>query len=218
MPIIHRFSSAKADGGDATLVRASNWNANHNFQLEGTVPGHRRGTTEDRWYPAGCVNATLLTAFAIPALDTLRVVPFVPSRDCTLEGLAVNVTNSAINGEMRVGVYADDGNLYPAARLYGSAALLTTTTGVKSVTGLTQALTGGTLYWIATVYGVALPSMRGAAVDNLCPILGSQTNLLPTGLAVGWTVAFTYAALPDPFTASATSFSASHGLVYLRLT
>jgi hypothetical protein len=29
MPITHLFSSAKSDGADATLVRASNWNASH---------------------------------------------------------------------------------------------------------------------------------------------------------------------------------------------
>src|ERR1041385_321079 len=29
MPITHTFVSAKSDGGDATLVRPSDWNANH---------------------------------------------------------------------------------------------------------------------------------------------------------------------------------------------
>lgn len=29
MPVTHTFVSAKADGGDATLVRPSNWNAAH---------------------------------------------------------------------------------------------------------------------------------------------------------------------------------------------
>lgn len=34
MPIKHAFTSAKADGADATKVRASNWNADHT----GTAP------------------------------------------------------------------------------------------------------------------------------------------------------------------------------------
>ena len=29
MPIKHAFTSAKSDGGDATLVRPSDWNAGH---------------------------------------------------------------------------------------------------------------------------------------------------------------------------------------------
>jgi hypothetical protein len=29
MPVKHAFTSAKADGGDATLVKPSDWNAGH---------------------------------------------------------------------------------------------------------------------------------------------------------------------------------------------
>jgi methionyl-tRNA formyltransferase len=29
MPVKHAFTSAKSDGGDATLVRPSDWNAGH---------------------------------------------------------------------------------------------------------------------------------------------------------------------------------------------
>lgn len=29
MPVKHAFTSAKADGGDATLIRPSDWNAGH---------------------------------------------------------------------------------------------------------------------------------------------------------------------------------------------
>ncbi len=42
MPVTHAFQSAKADGGDATLVQPSNWNADHlspswNIFLNATV-------------------------------------------------------------------------------------------------------------------------------------------------------------------------------------
>jgi hypothetical protein len=39
MPVTHKFVSAKADGGDATLVRPSNWNDDHDgpIILEGTI-------------------------------------------------------------------------------------------------------------------------------------------------------------------------------------
>ena len=29
MSVVHNFTSAKSDGGDATLVKPSDWNANH---------------------------------------------------------------------------------------------------------------------------------------------------------------------------------------------
>jgi hypothetical protein len=37
MPITHTFVSAKSDGGDATLVRPSDWNASHTVELAGTL-------------------------------------------------------------------------------------------------------------------------------------------------------------------------------------
>jgi hypothetical protein len=38
MAIKHAFASGKADGGDATLVQPSNWNANHTIDSEVTFP------------------------------------------------------------------------------------------------------------------------------------------------------------------------------------
>lgn len=38
MGVKHVFASAKADGGDATLVQPSNWNANHTIDSEVTFP------------------------------------------------------------------------------------------------------------------------------------------------------------------------------------
>lgn len=38
MAIKHAFTSGKADGGDATLVQPSNWNANHTIDSEVTFP------------------------------------------------------------------------------------------------------------------------------------------------------------------------------------
>jgi hypothetical protein len=38
MAIKHAFTSTKADGGDATLVRPSNWNADHTGESLGVVP------------------------------------------------------------------------------------------------------------------------------------------------------------------------------------
>lgn len=41
MPITHAFTSAKSDGGDATLVRPSDWNADHDSTHEAdTVDAH----------------------------------------------------------------------------------------------------------------------------------------------------------------------------------
>ena len=41
MALKHAFTSGKADGGDATLVQPSNWNAAHSIDMDGlTLPAH----------------------------------------------------------------------------------------------------------------------------------------------------------------------------------
>lgn len=45
MAIKHAFASGKADGGDATLVQPSNWNANHTIDSEVTFPAVASPTT-----------------------------------------------------------------------------------------------------------------------------------------------------------------------------
>lgn len=34
MPVTHPFVSAKSDGGDATLVKPSDWNASHTVSIK----------------------------------------------------------------------------------------------------------------------------------------------------------------------------------------
>ncbi len=41
MAVTHIFVSAKSDGGDATLVRPSNWNASHTGTIDDTMHGVR---------------------------------------------------------------------------------------------------------------------------------------------------------------------------------
>lgn len=46
MPVKHPFTSGKADGGDATKVRPSNWNADHTApELESAVEASITGAT-----------------------------------------------------------------------------------------------------------------------------------------------------------------------------
>lgn len=40
MPITHAFTNPKADGADATVVRPSNWNANHTITADSSFPGY----------------------------------------------------------------------------------------------------------------------------------------------------------------------------------
>ena len=52
MPVEHAFVSAKSDGGDATLVRPSDWNADH---VQKYAPGSFTVVTEQYAIFAGQV-------------------------------------------------------------------------------------------------------------------------------------------------------------------
>ncbi len=126
--------------------------------------------------------------------DVLYGTPFWVVRPFSIDRLAVNVV-SGVAGAARLGIYNDGTNLYPGALLDDAGTIDVTSTGVKTVT-VAYTLTIG-LYWLAIVSDVAetLTSWK-PSVPNVG--LGAALND-PQGR---WISAFTYAALPDPFTAS----------------
>ena len=162
----------------------------------------RMGATEDRWYCAGIDNATVLTTGA-PTANVLRAMPFPKYRQRTLDRIAINVTTLTA-GNARLGIYADDGNCYPGSRILDAGAVDTGTTGVKALT-ISQVLTPG-LYWLVLVSNAA-STIRALSVGGAIPILG-LANDLSTAPGVGWSVAFTYAALPATFPADAAAITA----------
>jgi hypothetical protein len=202
--IFHRKVSAAADD-PSKEVSSDEWNDLHSVDLNFASPGPGRvGTTENRWYGAGVANATPKTTGA-PTANRLRALPLVPDRDCTLEGIACNVT-TLLSGNIRLGVYEDNGNLYPGALLYGSGTVSSNSTGVKSFTGLSVDLKGGELYWAAYASSAAA-TIRALAVAGCWAILGTDSAL---GVApgVGWDAAFTFAALPNPYPSGASVITA----------
>lgn len=87
MPVKHAFTSPKADGGDATLVRPSNWNADHVFQGLVEFPNQSLGFgvepaalpvgVTDNWTFAGLADQTLIRV----------VTPSLASGQAILAGL-----------------------------------------------------------------------------------------------------------------------------------
>lgn len=81
MPIKHAFTSAKSDGGDATLVRPSNWNADHTsgigiLDTSGNPDIHPASpNTEDDEFEAGSLDAKWTkTGSGIASLSNSRYI------------------------------------------------------------------------------------------------------------------------------------------------
>jgi hypothetical protein len=63
MPVKHAFSSAKADGADSTLVRPSNWNADHlidTLLLSADISPTSLAADVNDWAPTGLATASVI--------------------------------------------------------------------------------------------------------------------------------------------------------------
>lgn len=158
-----------------------------------------KGSTLNQWYTAPSTGTALTTG--APTANVLRAIPFVVEKITTIDQMAINVTTLAA-GAARIGIYKDNGNNYPGSLVVEATAttqINTGSTGVKTATdGLPVTLEPG-LYWLAMV-GNAASTIRSFAVASMIPVLGFASTLAVTP-SLGWSVAYTYAALPATFTA-----------------
>jgi len=182
-------------------------------------PGHRLGTTEDRWYVPGPISSGTLGTNNTTA-NRLEAYPFVTTRDMTLDQVIVQVTSAISSSQARVGMYTDDGNLYPDALLFDTGAFSTATSGVKQ-TAISQGITAGTLYWAAIATSHSTVQHRSVQAADMMVILGwpAPSGTTSPQHGFGWFVAHTFAALPDPFTAGASAMTAADGVptaIFLR--
>ena len=144
--------------------------------------------------------------------DKLYAVPFLVARNMTVDRIAINIAVPGAAGKKaRLGIYNDGTNLYPGSLLLDAGEVAADSGGTKAIT-INQSLMKG-IYWLVVVSnGTPQPRMA----DYSYTPLGLNINL--TAFQTGWSVAFTYDALPDPFTAGASMVTtSSRYIVGLRL-
>lgn len=127
--------------------------------------------------------------------NTLYAIPIFISRTLTVDAIAIQVETLSAAAAVRLGIYADGTNLYPGALVLDCSTVSVATTGIKSAT-INQQLTKG-IYWLALVSN-GNPNISSTH-PTLFPLGYSATDFTPTGQQQGWSVAFSYAALPTPF-------------------
>lgn len=163
------------------------------------------GSTDDRYYLGGCNSGHSLSTAAL-TVGTLYAVPFVHGGGGIIDRIAFAVTTGGSAGSVaRVGIYKSISrtNLYPGDRVLDGGEQSTTSTGLKSAT-VDQKLIPGHLYWLVYLAGVAAPTVRIINPGGGPQILGIDNTFAATGIGLGWSVAFSYAALPATFPAGGT--------------
>ena len=124
--------------------------------------------------------------------DKLYAFAYPVIRPRTPDKLVFGVYIAAAGKKIRIGVYADNGNCYPGARISNGAEVDVGTTGLKTLDYTTQLAKG--IYWIAIISD-GTPKIY-ATRDHL-GISGDTANAYEA--IATWTKADTYGDLPDPF-------------------
>ena len=146
--------------------------------------------------------ASPLAAVRIPTspiamvADTLYAIPYPITRARTPDQLALQVYTADAGKSIRIGIYKDNGSVYPGERLTNGGTVATDTTGLKTVAYTTQLVKG--LYWIAIISDgtPALGEYRA-----YLPIIGNTSSM---GDQLGqFKKSQSYGDLPDPFPSGA---------------
>lgn len=127
-------------------------------------------------------------------LDNLRSYPFIIPQRCNITRIGVRVTTGAAGAQIRVGIYDDDGNLYPDALIVDGgivsgvgAAIVLATVDVNLNPGIYH------LVDIVDRNGVTMACPNPA--NQISPVWDPQVG------SGGWLAAYTFAALPATFPA-----------------
>jgi hypothetical protein len=165
----------------------------------------RKGAAGRRFIAGLVTNTTLLTSTTGPTVNTLYAMPFYNPVVAKYDIIECEVTTLGSGSNIRLGIYRDAGIGYPGTLLFDSGDLSAATTGVKSatITSSVQVFQPG-LYWFTYENSATVPQIRilpGAS--SMIPMLGLATPFGANLPGVGYTVAHTVGALPDPYTAGA---------------
>jgi hypothetical protein len=136
-------------------------------------------------------------------INRLYAVPFIVVDAKTITRIAIHVTTLGASSSCRLGIYQDNGSLYPGNLVSDCGIVSMTSTGIKEITGLNIALSANTLYWLTCVCNVAA-TIASFAVVYVNALLGYPTTALNTVGFSSYYVAFTYGVLPATYPVSAT--------------
>ncbi|MBA7711917.1 hypothetical protein ES703_120884 [subsurface metagenome] len=149
------------------------------------------------YYATPVPMATNTTEVKTLAADTLYAQPLPIPRAVTIDELSLQVITGAVGMKARLGIYEDDGSVYPGALVLDGGEVDVGSTGVKKVL-ISQALTEK-LYWTVVISDGTPEMLR--ILRYWTPIGTKETKL--GQLYSHLTRVQTYGVLPNPFPSGA---------------
>ena len=145
-------------------------------------------------------------------VNTLYAVPCFVARPITIDRLAINLAGAGVAGALRLGICNNGTNNYPGTLLLDAGTVDPASATFQAIT-ISQALATKGIYWFVLVANSA-PAPRSGIL-----IASPLGNLSTSGYDPynRWQVAFTYAALPDPFPAGGTQSTSAAFLILARM-
>jgi hypothetical protein len=144
------------------------------------------GNPTSQWGVTAGINCAG-TSFTTQSANNITLYPFIPNKTITSVSLRLQVGTAVAGGIARILVYSDLNGL-PNTKLYESANLDCSTTGVKTAT-TAFTFTAGTTYWLACHTGASI-NMLSIPAANLMPIAfqnpsASVTSFTSLSVAIG---------------------------------
>lgn len=149
-------------------------------------------------YNNGLAVVSTSTTTAI-VINSLRAYPINIPRVMSIDRIAVHITTGT-TGNIRLGIYNDNGSGLPGTLALDSGNMAITGTGVLTAT-VSITLQPG-VYWLAYVTDTANTLAGFAASGPFLNVLGFGSASFNAGIGNMVLVAHTFGALPDPFGAA----------------
>jgi hypothetical protein len=177
-----------------------------------TFKKYTSGSANNRYHPITPFTASAATAAA--TINSLRAYPVIVDAPITIDRIACQVTVGT-TGNIRIGIYNDDGTGKPGTLVVDSGQLAITTPAVYQATINVTLLPG--IYWFAYLTDTA-NTMLVFSSGNFYPVAGFSSVSFNTTVPAVYLVAQTYGALPNTFTAGGAFSVASQVFLTIRLT
>jgi len=144
--------------------------------------------------------------------NVLDVVPFLVLTQTRFDRIAINVsTADAAGTQARLGIYRDNGSLYPGQLVLDAGTVATDGTGVRQLT-IDVTLERG-LYWLARVQN-GTPQLLGYPGSAILSF--GLDDTLTGAPCTGWRASYTFGPLPATFPAGGIPLFGGRPSVFLR--